>query len=81
VSQSAAVHHKSPGQFTHRGCSHTMDLIQDRQLRHTKAAGCKRIIIELRRASRRFSQRRTITDVLCPGKARSWGYPDGLGHS
>jgi hypothetical protein len=73
VRQRAAVHDKSSGQFTHRRCSHTKDLIQNRQLRHTKAAGCERLIIELRRASRCFSQRRTIAVVLRVSKARPHG--------
>jgi hypothetical protein len=81
VRQRAAVHDKSSGQFTHCGCSHTKDLIQNRQLRHTKAAGCKRPIIELRHASRCLSQRRTITAVLRLGKARPCRPLNGLGHS
>jgi hypothetical protein len=56
-------------------------LIQNRQLRHTKAAGCKRLIIELRHASRCFSQRRAITAVLRLSKARPHGPLNGLGHS
>jgi hypothetical protein len=81
VRQRAAVHDKSSGQFTHCGCSHTKDLIQNRQLRHTKAAGCKRLVIELRHASRCFSQRRAITAVLRLSKARPHGPLNGLGHS
>jgi hypothetical protein len=81
VRQRAAVHDKSLGQFAHCRCSHAKDLIQNRQLRHTQAAGGKRLIIELRHAPRCFSQRRAITAVLRPGKARPHGPLNGLGHS
>jgi hypothetical protein len=56
-------------------------LVQDRQLRHTKAAGCERLIIELRHASRCFSQRRTITIVPRLSNARSRRHLHSLGHS